>query len=75
MQFARVYYSPTNWPTPVESADLYFARGKPLLVRSWHMRNGRRVPAECVELDPQKLERVSANGTVYRYEGTVGSTG
>jgi hypothetical protein len=35
MHFARVYYSPAGWPAQVESADLYFARGKPLLVRSW----------------------------------------
>jgi hypothetical protein len=72
MQFARVYYSPQKWPAQVESADLFFARGKPLLVRSWQRRNGRRVPGECIELDPDKLQRVSANGTIYRYEGPVG---
>jgi hypothetical protein len=71
MQFARVYYSPTGSTTQVEAGDLYFARGKPLLVVSWQRRNGRRVPGECIELDPAKLERASANGTIYRYEGEV----
>ena len=71
MNFARVYYSPKTWPSQVEAADLYFARGRPLLVRSWQRENGRRVPKDCVELDPAQLRRVSANGTIYRYEGEV----
>jgi hypothetical protein len=32
MQFARVYYSPKDSATQVEAGDLFFARGKPLLV-------------------------------------------
>lgn len=75
MQIPRVYYSPKNWPAQVECADLFFARGKPLLVRTWQRKDGRRVPGECVELDPAKLQRVSANGTIYRYEGVVSSGG
>ena len=73
MQFARVYYSPKGSPTQVEAGDLYFdfARGRPLLVLSWRRRNGEPVPEDCVELDPEKLERASSNGTIYRYEGRV----
>ena len=71
MQFARVYYSPKNWPAQVEAADLFFDRGRPLLVRNWRIKNGRRVPGECTELDPEKLRPASSNGTIYRYEGTV----
>ena len=71
MQFARVYYSPKESATQVEAGDLFFARGKPLLVISWRRKDGERVPDECIELDPAKLQRASANGTVYRYEGRV----
>lgn len=71
MQFARVYYSPKDWPAQVEAADLYFARGRPLLVRSWKRENGRRVPKEVIELDPAHLRPASNNGTIYRYEGEV----
>jgi hypothetical protein len=70
MHFARVYYSKGS-PTQVLAGDLYFARGKPLLVMSWRRRNGERVPEECIELDPAKLQRASSNGTIYRYEGLV----
>ena len=71
MQFARVYYSPKNWPAQVEAADLFFARGRPLLVRTWQQKDGDRVPQDCIELDPEKLQPASSNGTIYRYEGTV----
>jgi hypothetical protein len=71
MQFARVYYSPKGSPTQVEAGDLYFARGRPLLVLSWRRRNDEPVPEDWVELDPEKLERASSNGTIYRYEGRV----
>jgi hypothetical protein len=71
MQFARVYYSPTESATQVRAGDLYFASGRPLLVLTWRRRNGRRVPDECVELDPKKLHAASSNGTIYRYEGRV----
>ena len=71
MQFARVYYSPTESSPQVKAGDLYFARGKALLVFSWRRKNGERVPDECVELDPAKLRRASSNGTIYRYEGRV----
>lgn len=74
MQFARVYYSTSSRsPARVASADLYFARGKPLLVVTWRRRNGERVPDECIELDPARLRRASSNGTIYRYEGEVRS--
>lgn len=72
MQFARVYYSPRNSATQIEAGDLFFARGKPLLVLSWRRKNGDRVPAECIELDPAKLQPASSNGTIYRYEGKLG---
>jgi hypothetical protein len=72
MNYARVYYSRKNSPTQVEAGDLYFARGRPLLVMKWRRRDGRRVPDECIELDPALLERASVNGTIYRYEGPVG---
>jgi hypothetical protein len=71
VHFARVYYSPKGSPTQVEAADLFFARGKPLLVFTWLKKNGERVPAECIEIDPAKLRRASSNGTIYRYEGTI----
>jgi len=71
MQFARVYYSSTASTAQVKAGDLFFARGRPLLVLSWRRREGRRVPDECVELDPAKLRSASSNGTIYRYEGTV----
>jgi hypothetical protein len=71
MQFARVYYSKNGSPTLVKAADLYFAEGRPLLVFSWRRNGGRRVPLECVELDPAKLRPASSNGTIYRYEGDV----
>jgi hypothetical protein len=71
MQFARVYYSPKD-STQVKAGDLFFARGKPLLVISWRRKDGERVPDECVELDPAKLQSASSNGTIYRYEGKVG---
>jgi hypothetical protein len=70
MHFARVYYSKGS-TTQVQAGDLYFARGKPLLVMSWRRKNGERVPEECIELDPAKLQRASSNGTIYRYEGLV----
>ena len=71
MHFARVYYSPRGCPTQVEAADLFFARGKALLVFSWEKKDGERVPVECVELDPAKLRSSSSNGTIYRYEGEI----
>jgi hypothetical protein len=71
MQFARVYYSPKESATQLEAGDLFFARGKPLLVITWRRKDGERVPDECIELDPAKLQRASANGTIYRYEGRV----
>ena len=73
MAFARVYYSAKGSPTQVEAGDLYFSRGRPLLVFSWRRNNGERVPEDCVELDPEKLQRCSSNGTIYRYEGSVRS--
>lgn len=73
MQFARVYYSPKGSATQVEAGDLYFSRGRALLVLSWRRKDGERVPEDCVELDPAKLERCSSNGTIYRYEGIVRS--
>jgi hypothetical protein len=73
MQFARVYYSKNGSPTNVTAADLYFANGKPLLVFSWRRNGERRVPLECIELDPAKLRQASSNGTIYRYEGDVRS--
>jgi hypothetical protein len=74
MQFARVYYS-KGLPTQVEAGDLYFARGRALLVFKWRRKDGERVPEECVELDPAKLECTSSNGTIYRYEGRIGLKG
>jgi hypothetical protein len=71
MNFARVYYSPKGSPTQVEAGDLSFARGRPLLVLSWRRKNGEPVPEDCVELDPEKLQRASSNGTIYRYEGRI----
>lgn len=71
VHFARVYYSPKGSPTQVEAADLFFARGKPLLVITWLKKNGDRVPEDCIELDPAKLRPASSNGTIYRYEGTI----
>jgi hypothetical protein len=71
MHFARVYYSPKGSPTQMQAADLFFARGRPLLVFSWQKKDGDRVPAECIELDPKHLQRASSNGTIYRYEGDV----
>jgi hypothetical protein len=71
MQFARVYYSKNGSPTNMKAADLFFAEGRPLLVFSWRRNGGRRVPFECVELDPAKLRPASSNGTIYRYEGDV----
>ena len=72
MQFARVYYSKGS-DTQVKAGDLYFAHGRPLLVFSWRRNGGRRVPQDCVELDPAKLRPASSNGTIYRYEGDVRS--
>jgi hypothetical protein len=72
MAFARVYYSANGSQTHLESGDLHFEAGKALLVLKWRRRNGARVPAECVELDPSKLHRASSNGTIYRYEGRIG---
>jgi hypothetical protein len=71
VQFARVYYSPKGSPTYLEAGDLFFARGKPLLVFSWLKKDGERVPEECIELDPAMLRPSSSNGTIYRYEGKV----
>jgi hypothetical protein len=73
MQFARVYYSPTESGTQVMAGDLFFARGKALLVLTWRRRNGERVPDECIELDPARLRSASSNGTIYRYEGELRS--
>ena len=53
MQFARVYYSKSGSLTDVKGADLYFSDGRPLLVFSWRRNGGRRVPEECIELDPR----------------------
>jgi len=71
MQFARVYYSPKDSATQVEAGDLFFARGKALLVIKWRRKNGERVPDECIELDPAMLQPASSNGTIYRYEGKL----
>ena len=71
MHFARVYYSPKGSSTQVEAGDLFFARGRPLLVFSWRRKDGERIPEECIELDPAKLRSSSSNGTIYRYEGDV----
>ena len=71
MHFARVYYSPQNSPTRVVAGDLFFARGRPLLVVKWRRKDGERVPEECIELDPEKLRSASSNSTIYRYEGNV----
>ena len=71
MQFARVYYSPKESATQLEVGDLFFARGKPLLVITWRRKDGDRVPDQCIELDPAKLRPASSNGTIYRYEGRV----
>jgi len=72
MHFARVYYSPPDSPTQVVAGDLFFARGRALLVTKWQRKDGERVPDECIELDPARLQRASSNGTIYRYEGSVG---
>jgi hypothetical protein len=71
MVFARVYYSTNGSPTQVRAGDLYYERGKPLLVLKWQRREGRRVPEESVELDPARLRPSSSNGTIYRYEGDI----
>jgi len=71
MHFARVYYSTKESSAQVEAGDLYFARGRALLVFKWRRNNGEQVPEECIELDPEKLKLASSNGTIYRYEGTV----
>ncbi len=71
MHFARVYYPKKGSETQVTAGDLFFSDGRPLLVFSWRRNGGRRVPADCVELDPDKLHPASANGTVFRYEGDV----
>jgi hypothetical protein len=55
----------------VRAGDLHYQEGKPLLVLSWRRQNGRRVPAEAVELDPARLRPSSSNGTIYRYEGDI----
>ncbi|HZN99857.1 MAG TPA: hypothetical protein VFB93_01545 [Burkholderiales bacterium] len=70
MQFARVYYSPKN-SAQVEGADLFFAHGRALLVTKWRRKDGEQVPDECIELDLEKLQRASSNGTIYRYEGNI----
>ena len=72
MQFARVYYSKGS-ETQVKAGDLFFSEGRPLLVFSWRRNGARRVPLECVELDPSRLWPASSNGTIYRYEGDVRS--
>jgi hypothetical protein len=72
MAFARVYYSVKGSHTDLKSGDLHFEQGKPLLVLKWRRRNGVRVPENSIELDPARLQRASANGTIYRYEGSVG---
>ena len=71
MHFARVYYSPQGSPSQVKAGDLYFARGRALLVLTWRRKDGDRVPEECIELDPAKLRCASSNGTIFRYEGSV----
>jgi hypothetical protein len=73
MAFARVYYSVNGSHTHLQSGDLHFEQGKPLLVLKWQRRNGVRVPEDCIELDPARLQRTSANGTIYRYEGSIGA--
>ena len=73
MQFARVYYSKHGSDTQVKAGDLFFERGRPLLVFSWRRNGGRRVPHDAVELDPAKLWPASSNGTIFRYEGDVRS--
>ena len=75
MQFTRCYYSRNGSLTNLKAADLYFAEGRPLLVFSWRRNGERRVPLECVELDPAKLRPASSNGTIYRYEGEVTARG
>jgi hypothetical protein len=72
MAFARVYYSINGSHTDLRSGDLHYERGKPLLVLKWQRRGGVRVPEDCIELDPARLQRASANGTIYRYEGSIG---
>ena len=71
MAFARVYYPVNESQTLLKAGDLHFQDGKPLLVFKWRRRNGVRMPADCIELDPARLQRASANGTIYRYEGSI----
>lgn len=71
MHFARVYYPAKGSATQVEAGDLYFSGRRPLLVFKWRRKDGERVPEECVELDPAKLQSASSNGTIFRYEGTI----
>jgi hypothetical protein len=71
MQYARVYYTRRSSPAQVLAGDLFFARGRPLLVLSWRRRNGRREPDDCIELEPDKLRSASSNGTIFRYEGDL----
>jgi hypothetical protein len=71
MAYARVYYSTNGSPTQVRAGDLFYERGKPLLVLKWQRKEGRRVPEESVELDPSRLRVSSSNGTIYRYEGDI----
>jgi hypothetical protein len=71
MHFARVYYPAKGSASQVEAGDLYFSGRGPLLVFKWRRKDGERVPEECVELDPAKLQLASSNGTIYRYEGEV----
>ena len=71
MNFARVYYPQKGSATQVAAGDLFFSDGRPLLVFSWRRNGGRRVPADCIELDPAKLHRASASGTIFRYEGEI----
>ena len=71
MAFARVYYSTRGSPAQVRAGDLHYQEGKPLLVLKWLRQDGRRVPAEAIELDPSRLRPSSSNGTIYRYEGDI----
>jgi hypothetical protein len=75
VQYARVYFSSRTCPSRVEGGDLFFSRGRALLVTTWEEKDGDRVPKECIELDRDKLKSASSNGTVYRYEGDIRAEG
>ena len=70
MHFARVYYSKSGSLTNVRGRGSVFSPPASRWRCSAGERNGeRRVPLECIELDPAKLRQASSNGTIYRYEG------